>query len=298
LKQSRVIALGFFDGVHLGHGQLLTRCRQEADRLGVQAAAVTFDRHPGNALSGGHIPLLSGMEERREIMATQYGIDRLIVIPFDREMMAMPWEQFFRQVLVDELEAVALVCGHDYRFGKGGAGHAGNLAAAASSMGIRCHVIPPYQLHGVTVSSTHIRSLILSGDMESATDFLGHPYILSGKVVPGRGLGRTIDVPTANLEIAPDRLLPPHGVYATKAVTAAGTFLAVTNVGSRPTVEGHHVTIEPWLLDYCGDLYGQRVSLEFHKFLRPEKKFPSLDILREEILRNARQTRDYFAKKG
>lgn len=297
MKQSRVIALGFFDGVHLGHGQLLTCCRQEAERLGVQAAAVTFDRHPGNALSGGHIPLLSGMEERRVMMSTQYGIEQLIIIPFDRETMTMSWERFFRDVLVEELGAVSLVCGHDYRFGKGGAGHAGNLAEAAASMGIRCHVIPPYQLHGVTVSSTHIRRLILAGDMEGAAEFLGHPYLLSGKVIPGRGLGRTIDVPTANLDIAADRLLPPHGVYAGKVVTAEGTFLAVTNVGSRPTVEGHHVTVEPWLLDYSGDLYGQEIRLELHKFLRPEQKFPSLAALREEILRNAQQTRDYFVHK-
>lgn len=295
MKQSRVIALGFFDGVHLGHGQLLLRCRREADRLGAEAAAVTFDRHPANALSGSHIPLLSDPEERKRIMKEQYGIAQLITIPFDREMMAMPWERFLRDVLVGELGAVSLVCGHDYRFGRGGMGNAQRLAEAAAAMGIGCHVIPAYRLHEVTVSSTHIRSLILAGDMEGAAEFLGHPYTLTGRVVPGRGLGRTMGVPTANLELPPERLLPPHGVYATRALTCEGAYLAVTNVGSRPTVGGHHVTIEPWLLDYSGDLYGQSVTLELHKFLRPEKKFQNLEALREEILRNAAQTRVYFS---
>ncbi len=295
MKQSRVIALGFFDGVHLGHGQLLLWCCQEAERLGVQAAAVTFDRHPASALSGKSIPLLSDPEERKRIMAEQYGIDQLITIPFDREMMTMPWENFLRDVLVNELGAVSLVCGHDYRFGSGGIGNAQRLKAGAGALGIDCHVIPAYQLHGVTVSSTHIRSLIQAGDMEGAGEFLGHPYTLTGRVVPGRGLGRTMGVPTANLELSPNRLLPPHGVYATRALTSQGDYLAVTNVGSRPTVGGHHVTIEPWLLDYAGDLYGQTVTLELHKFLRPEKKFQDLEALREEILRNANQTKAYFA---
>lgn len=289
-----MIALGFFDGVHLGHGQLLTRCRQEAERLGIEAAAVTFDRHPGSVLSGSHIPLLSDPEERKTIMEELYGINRVITLPFDRETRDMPWEQFVREVLVKRLGAVVLVCGHDFRFGKGGMGNAQRLMEEGTRLGIGCHVIPAYRLHGVTVSSTHIRSLIQAGDMEGAREFLGHPYILTGRVVPGRGLGRTMGVPTANLELSPGRLLPPHGVYAARARTPDGICLAVTNVGSRPTVGGHHVTIEPWLLDYSGDLYGKTVTLELHRFLRPEKKFPDLDALREEIYRNEAQTRAYF----
>lgn len=208
--------------------------------------------------------------------------------------MDMPWEKFLRDVLVRELGAVSLVCGHDYRFGRGGMGDAHRLAEAAKAMALGCHVVPAYRLHGVTVSSTHIRSLIETGDVETASAFLGHPYTLTGRVVPGRGLGRTMGTPTANLEWTPGRLLPPYGVYATRAVTDEGAYLAVTNIGNRPTVGGHHVTIEPWLLDFSGDLYGKTVRLELYKFLRPERRFPDLESLREEVRHNAAQTRAFF----
>ena len=149
-------------------------------------------------------------------------------------------------------------------------------------------------LSGVRISSTHIRQLIENGDMETAAQFLGHPHILSGEVVPGRQLGRTIGVPTANILIPEGVAVPKLGVYACTCRVEGKTYMAVTNIGSRPTVEGHQVRAESWILDFHGDLYGKFIQVQFYKFLRPERKFPSLEELRAEILKNGEETRKYF----
>ena len=157
-------------------------------------------------------------------------------------------------------------------------------------------VVPEQAIDGVRISSTHIRGLLEAGEMERAAEFLGHPHILTGTVVSGRKLGRTIGIPTANLMIPQGLVTPKFGVYACTAVTEAGEFLAVTNIGTRPTVGGHRVTVEPWLLDFEGDLYGKELTLTFHAFLRPEQKFGSLEELQEEIRKNALQTRKLLGK--
>ena len=154
----------------------------------------------------------------------------------------------------------------------------------------------PAQLLGQTrISSTYIRELIRAGEMERAVEFLGHPHILTGTVVRGKQLGRTIGIPTANLLLPEGVLCPRFGVYACRALVDGKTFPAVTNVGVRPTVSGEGITIEPWLLDFSGDLYGKTLTLEFHAFLRPERKFASLEKLQEEIRKNAAETRSLFA---
>ncbi|MGM9641528.1 MAG: riboflavin biosynthesis protein RibF [Faecousia sp.] len=294
MNPSRVIALGFFDGVHLGHGQLLARCRLEANRLGLKAAALTFDRHPDTLVSGENVMLLTAPRERARLMQELYGIEELLTLHFDRATMNMPWEVFLRDVLAEQYGAGFLVCGHDFRFGRRGLGTARGLREAAPRLGMGCAVIAPYEIEGITVSSTYIRSLVEAGDLDRARRYLGHPFTLSGTVVGGRGLGHTWGIPTANLSCAPEQLLPPKGVYACRAVTDSGTYLAVANIGTRPTVGGHHLTVEPWLLDFEGDLYGKAVTLELWHYLRGEKTFPDTDALQQEIRRNAEQTRAYF----
>ena len=295
MNKGRVIALGFFDGVHLGHGALLKRCRQEADRLGVEAAAVTFDRHPASALTGRKVPMLSTLTRREQLMKGQYAMDRLIVLPFDETLRSLPWERYLEDVLLRELKAVSLVCGWDNRFGKGGEGTPEQLRQRAERLGCGCHVVEPVEVDGIQVSSTHIRGLLTQGDVEGAARFLGYAYSITGRVVHGKALGRILGTPTANLEPEPGLLLPAKGVYACRATTRYGTYAAVTNVGERPTVSGQGLTVEPWLLDFQGDLYDTEVTLEFCHFLRPERQFPNLDALREEIHRNARQTRQLLS---
>ena len=287
-REKTVYALGFFDGVHLGHQALLKACRQLADRLGA-AAVITFDRHPG-ALVRGKAPALINTVQDREVLMHRYGMEQVIVLPFDEQTMHTPWQDFFAQ-LVEEYGAVGLICGDDFRFGDRGAGNAALLQKACHEANIPCQVVPEQTVDGVRVSSTHIRRLLEQGEMAEAVRFLGHPHVLSGEVVQGRGLGRTLGIPTANLVLPEDVVCPKYGVYACKALVDGRQYLAVTNIGMRPTVGGHHVTVEPWLLDFTGNLYGKQLTLLFYQFLRLEQKFESLEELRAEIQKNAVQTR-------
>lgn len=288
MENRTVYALGFFDGVHVGHQELLRQSRQLAKRLGCRAGAVTFDRHPG-ALMGGSPKLLNTVDDRVRLLR-QAGMEVIRVLPFDEALMATPWQEFFR-FLVTDLSAAGLVCGDDYRFGSRGEGNAALLKAACESRGIPCVVVAEKRIDGVRVSSTHIRNLIEAGEMETAVRFLGHPHVLSGTVVEGKHLGRTLGIPTANLCLPEGVVCPRYGVYACKALVDGQEYLAVTNVGVRPTVSGEGVTVEPWLLDYSGDLYGKELALRFYAFLRPERKFASLEELQAEIRKNAEQTR-------
>lgn len=292
---AKVIALGFFDGVHIGHGALLTRARERADQLGVAAAAMTFDIHPETVVFGRKLPLINTMADRELFMKDLYGMDQVIFAHFDKVMMEMPWEEFVKDYLIGQLEAVHVVCGHDYTFGYKGLGTAEKLAELCRELGLGCDIIPKVTLEGITVSSTHIRDLIEDGAMEAAARFLGHPHRISGTVIKGHQLGRTIGIPTANIALDPGIIEPAHGVYAAKAVADGREYMAVTNVGVRPTVDSSGVvTVEPYIIDFQGDLYGKCLTLELYQFLRPESKFASLQELQAAIQENVRQTQELF----
>jgi len=300
VKQSRVIALGFFDGVHLGHGALLRCARDRADALGCKAAALTFDVHPQQVLTGKQVPLLTTAAERIRLMRELYAMDEVMVLPFDNAMAAMDWEEFTERILLERFGACHVVCGYDFSFGRKGLGTAERLREKCTAMGVGCDIIEQTRLDGVTLSSTHIRSLLEAGDVAEANRFLGHPYSISGPVISGKQLGRRLGIPTANVAV-PEGILPPaNGVYAAKVRLPDGTVkLAVTNVGLRPTVEdGLGLMVEPWVLDFSGDLYGEEIRMEFHARLRPERRFDSLEELKAEIFRNADQTRVFFAANG
>ena len=291
----RIFALGFFDGVHLGHQALLRACLDLAEKTGAQPCALTFDIHPQDLVSGKAPQLINTPADRR-LLLERFGMEDIHTLQFDGNMRQMPWRSFF-SYLTEELGAAGLVCGEDFRFGYRGEGNAALLQQACSEKGIPCAIVPEQTKDNIRISSTYIRQLIDAGQMDRAVDFLGHPHILSGTVISGRKLGRTIGIPTANVQIPEGVILPPCGVYACQVRIGSKTRLAVTNVGNRPTVGGHKVTVEPWLLDFDGDLYGRQITVEFYSFLRPEQKFDSLDALREEILKNAEQTRIFFEKK-
>ena len=287
-----IYALGFFDGVHIGHQALLNQCRALAEKNGCLAGAVTFSSHP-DALVFGAAPVLINTPADRERLLLHW-LDSVITLPFDEKMHATPWETFL-DTLRWEYGAAGFVCGDDFRFGAKGAGNPGLLTQYCREHGLPCAVVPEQSLDGTRVSSSYIRTLLEAGDMERADAFLGHPHILTGTVVHGHQLGRTLGIPTANLLLPGGVAVPRFGVYACLARVDGVAYPAVTNVGTRPTVDGHGITVEPWLLDFSGDLYGKEIRLEFHKFLRPERKFDSLEALREEIRKNAQQTRAYFA---
>lgn len=294
---TRVIALGFFDGVHRGHGALLKRTVELAQALNAVPAAHTFAQHPSTLLSRSPVPLLSTPEDRAYLMKSLYGIREVIAAPFDKEMMTMPWETFVVDYLIRRWNCVGVVVGHDYRFGYKGEGDPRKLKELCAAHSIACEVVDKVTLDGRTVSSTYIRSLVEAGDMETACRYLAHPHLLSGEVRHGKGLGKTLGFPTVNISPAPGILLPAYGVYASKVTTQDGkTYLAATNIGVRPTVsDGEQVTVEGFLLDFDGDVYGQRVRLELSHRLRGERRFQSLEDLRREVQKNAQETREYFA---
>lgn len=292
----RVIALGFFDGVHRGHAALLRRVTRRAEELDAIPAAFTFDTHPESLILGRATPLLSTPEDRAYLMRELFSIRDVLVAHYDRDMMHTPWEEFITRYLVDQYGAIHVVVGHDFRFGYRGEGTPDRLARKCRQLGLGCDVIQPVVQDGITISSTYIRTLVAQGEMERARSFLGHPHTLSRTVVHGKGLGSKLGFPTVNLTIPPGVIVPAHGVYATRVLVDGRAYPAVTNVGVRPTVDdGDRLTVEAFLLDFSGDLYDRQLVVEFYQFLRPERKFPSLEALQEEVQRNAGQTRTYFS---
>ena len=292
MKNKFIFALGVFDGVHLGHRALLDACVVLARANDCKPGAVTFLDHPDGMVFGKSPTLINTAADRKGLL-TEFGAEQVLELPFDEQMMTMPWQDFLA-MLMQQHGAAGFVCGDDFRFGHKGQGNAEKLSGFCDKNGLVCKIVPQVVLDGTVVSSTHIRGLLELGEVENANRFLGHPHILSGEVVSGRHLGRTLGIPTANL-MPPEGLVSlPHGVYACVAVAEGQCHLAVTNIGNRPTVGGHRVTVEPWILDFEGDLYGKQLTLEFHKFLRPERKFDSLEELKAQIQQDAAETQLFF----
>lgn len=288
MKERTIYALGFFDGVHLGHQALLKACRHLAEQLGCKAGAVTFTTHPDSLVSGKTPALLTTNEDKRRLLQA-YGMDTVVELPFDKKLMATPWTAFLEQLL--EKGAAGFVCGDDFRFGYRGEGTAGILKQYCDAAAMPCAIVPEQILDGQRISSTRIRAVLEQGDMTQASRLLGHPLILTGTVLSGRQLGRTIGVPTANLLLPTELIVPKFGVYACKVWVEGKAYPAVTNIGTRPTVSGKGITVEAHLLDFAGDLYGKEITVAFCDFLRPEQKFADLDALKTQIAADVAKTR-------
>lgn len=293
MKQDTIYALGFFDGVHAGHAALLSACKALAKEHGCKAAVVTFTSHPDALVSGAAPGLINTVADRELLLRQHFDMDEVIALPFDKAMMTMHYMTFFR-MLRSRYGAAGFVCGHDFRFGSKGEGNAEKLLAACREENIPCVVVPEQKIEDITVSSSYIRTLLESGDMERAALFLGHTHIFSGTVVPGKHLGGRLGFPTANLLLPEGLLCPRKGVYACKAWVEGACYSAVTNVGDRPTVGGSYTTVESWLLGFSGDLYGKKLTLAFYSFLRPEEKFGSLEELQAQIQKDAEKTLKIF----
>ena len=297
-KTNKVIALGFFDGVHLGHAALLNAVKEIAGSIDAVPAVLSFDSHPDNYVSGKPVQLICNNAARADIIRRVYGIEKIIFLHFNRNVMQTGWEEF-AQSLIDELSAVHLVVGHDFRFGYRGMGTARLLQEYCARRGVGCRIVPKVTHDGVTVSSTYIRRLIADGDMERANEFLGHPHLLVDTVRYGYKLGRKIGTPTINMMFPDNVITPRFGVYAAKVILEDGEHLAVTNIGVRPTVSGgDSVSVESFILDFDGNLYERQVRVEFYRFLRPEMRFASLAELKLQISQDAALTRAFFERSG
>lgn len=295
----RAIALGFFDGVHIGHAALLRRTKERAAEVDAVPSVLSFDVHPDTLVFGRDVPLINSAIGREDIIRRQFGIDNIVFLHFNRSMMRMDWQEFIDS-LIRELNVAWIVVGHDFCCGYKGLGTAERIRDYCREKGVGCDIIPPVMLGGQIVSSTHIRELLEKGEMEEAARWLGHPHTLSDTVHSGYHLGHKLGAPTINMYFPDGVLVPRYGVYATRVYLEDGkSYIAVTNVGVRPTVsESERVSVESHLLDYSGNLYGRQARVEFYSFLRPETRFSDEEALREQIRRDAENARAYFAARG
>lgn len=281
------LALGVFDGVHLGHQAVISRALEGKARSGGTCGVLTFDPYPIRVLAPEKAPrrLLASLDHKAEILA-RMGVDFLLALPFDLERAGQDAEDFAREIAAADVKTVAV--GEDWRFGKSRSGDVALLARLSSELGFHLDAVPPVMMDGERISSTRIRQAIRDGSLDAAAKMLGRPYTVEGRVVEGRRLGRQIGFPTANVERGEEQF-PPDGVWAVRARAGETCLDGVANLGVRPTVDGETRTLEVHLFDFAGDLYGQVLEVEFVTHLRGEKKFGSLEDLKAQISRDAEQ---------
>ena len=295
MAKKKVMALGFFDGIHIGHAALMNMIIKRAREYDAEPAVLTFDVHPDSLVFKKNVPLINSADDRERILSRCFGIDDVVVVHFSQSVMHMDWKVFIDE-LIDDMELCHIVVGHDFKFGYKGLGTAEKLKEYCAQRGVGCDIIPPVCKDGVIVSSTLIRGLIESGEIEKANEYLGRPHTLTDVVRSGYHLGTQMGTPTINMRFPDGVIIPRHGVYAAKVYLEGGeSYVAVTNVGIRPTVgNGNSVTVESHLLDYSGNLYGRQARVEFYKFLRPEKKFSGFEELSTQIRRDTESAKEYF----
>jgi riboflavin kinase / FMN adenylyltransferase len=278
----RRVAVGTFDGVHLGHRAVIEGCD----------TVLTFDPHPLSVIAPQALPkLLDSFPIKRDLIAG-LGVEELVVIPFDREFAQRSAEDFITEEIVGRLGAALVSVGENFRFGRGAKGDAEMLRSRSE---FETRVVPLVEVAGETVSSTHIRGLIAAGEVRRAQEFLGAPFMIEGEVVHGDKRGRELGMPTANIVPDPRLQVPGHGVYA----AWAHGHPAAVNVGIRPTFEtGRGLLIEAYLLDFDGDLYGQTLRIAFAERLRGERRFDSVDALIEQMRRDVEEAREIAARQA
>ncbi|MBC5774882.1 bifunctional riboflavin kinase/FAD synthetase [Pontibacter sp. KCTC 32443] len=287
-----VVTSGTFDGVHVGHQKILKRVIERARHSNGQSVVITYWPHPRLVLfpEDNDLKLLSTIDERIEQLRS-FGIDYLLIIPFTKDFSRTSSRSFITDILVKALHTKVLVIGYDHRFGKNREGSFEHLKSHSSKYGFEVEEIPRQDVDDVGVSSTKIRKALESGDLETASSYLGRNYTLSSVVVEGNKLGRTIGYPTANLALpGPHKLIPANGVYAVWATINGERHPGMMNIGMRPTVDGTHLTLEVHLLNFNRDIYGETLTVDFVAQLRQEEKFSSLDALKAQLAKDKEAT--------
>ena len=291
-----VVALGNFDGVHLGHRAILTAAIERARAARGTAFALTFEPLPAKLLAPERAPRLILTPEDKLELLRQSGIDGVIVLAFTAALSRLAPDEFVREYLLGKIGAREVVVGHSVSFGHARAGNAAVMTELGAAMGFATTVVGPIAIDGAPVSSTRVRELIAAGEMRAATRLLGRRHFLSGTVVHGRERGRTIGFPTANLESATE-CLPPDGVYATRVILFDGAFASITNIGMRPTFAEPARTIEAHIFDFDRDVYGARIRLEIVERIRGERKFESGQALAAQIAEDLKRAKEILASR-
>lgn len=274
-----VIALGYFDCLHIGHMQLIKKACEKAKQLGVESAVFTFSNNPGSLLPSKN-RLVNTFEERLK-MFEEAGIDRVVYAEFTKQFMSITSDEFLNMLKTQNV--VGVVCGFDYTFGKNSAGDTKVLRQFCEANNMSFDEVAMVGFEGQKASATLIKKLLTDGDMQKVTACLGHKYFVSGKVVHGYGIGGSKLFPTANLDVSDDKLFPKKGVYAGETVIEGKKYVCVINVGTRPTFNDDCVKIEAHIVDFSGNLYGKDITVYFNEFLRDIKKFDDLNQLKNQI---------------
>jgi riboflavin kinase / FMN adenylyltransferase len=293
----RALALGTFDGVHAGHRAVIGRAVAIARERGLTSAVVTFDRHPLTVIDPARVPRLLTANEEKIRLIRDLGPDELIMLPFDERLAALTPAQFCADLLAGALQARAVVVGENFNFGAGGAGDAEQLRACGVANGYEVEVCELVTEHGEAISSTRIRRLLHNGELEEVREILGRPPSAAGVVVHGDKRGRTLGVPTANVDVEAGTIFPGRGVYAVRALVEGAWYRAAVNIGHNPTFQSKdapttHVTVEAFLLDFSGDIYDREIRLDFLHKIRDELRFESVDALVVQMRKDIAATRD------
>ena len=293
-KTGTAVTLGNFDGMHLGHRELVRITKERAKEKGLKSVVFTFWPHPMFLLKNKpHSALILSPAEKKFVME-QMGIDLYVEYPFTLDFAALSPERFANELIFDKMNCKVLVVGQDYRFGKQQKGDYKLLKELGEKRGVEVIFVPPVTYDGERVSSTRIRQRLLDRDIETANRLLHTPYFILGQVAQGKKLGRTIGFPTVNIVADPVKLFPPNGVYATRTLYQGKLYYGVTNVGLNPTVNGTYKTVETYLHNFNQVVYGQTIQTYFFQWIRDEQKFPNVEALRQQLDRDAQSALAYF----
>ena len=291
-----VVALGCFDGVHIGHKAVISEAVRISKEISAKSAVWTFDSPPRNFFTPSASPIITDRDEKRRLMRS-LGIDVFVSVPFDLAISKLSARDFFIDILLKKLNAVHIVCGFNYSFGTKGEGNVALLKELCREYGVGISCISPIDINGVSVSSSVIRSAVEQGDMDTAKKYLGRPYAINTLVINGQKLGRRLGFPTINQVFKDGILVPRNGVYVTRVSISSKKYFGITNVGVRPTVGGSVLCAETHIFNFSGDLYGKKLRVEFLHFMRPETKFASLEELSERVHLDIAEAKEFIAQK-
>lgn len=294
-NRKTVVTIGTFDGVHIGHKAILNRLVQTAKKENLDSAVLTFFPHPRMVLQQNvDLKLINTIDERISLLK-KTGLDHLIIHPFTKDFSRMTAQEYVEDILVKSLNVKKIIIGYDHRFGRNRTANIEDLKEFGKTFEFDIEEISAKEINDVAVSSTKIRNALLAGDVETANNYLNYEFMITGKIVKGRAIGRTIDYPTANLyPEEPYKLIPKNGVYIVKSSLNGKEIFGITSIGTNPTVGGHEKTIETHFLDFNGDLYDRIMTIKFLKYIRDEEDFGSIDLLKKAIEKDEQFAKMYL----
>lgn len=293
-----ILTLGTFDGVHVGHKKILEKVSQNTENGKYESLVLTFFPHPRMVLHGqSEVKLLNTIDEKIDLLEKN-GIQNLVIHPFDETFSKLTAEEFAKTVLVDRFNIKKIIIGHDHRFGSNRSADINDLIAFGKQYDFEVEQISAQEINDVSISSTKIRNALMEGNMALANDYLGYDYFLTGTIAKGKQLGRTIGFPTANLKIEENyKLIPQNGAYVVKSIINQKTVYGMMNIGYNPTVAGKILSIEVHYFDFDKDIYDQKIAVSILERLRPEQKFGSVDLLKEQLEKDKKTALAFLDKR-